>query len=323
MNFFAQIGIGLLVNIVTSATAGSQAPQFQAMQMQQTQSLQRMRESIQQRSMEMEKLFEEPSQKLKLDADLPKFPQETFDSFQSMQYKNFLERENFVNDMNSKLNSMKEDFFNNNHCETTVDNQGKLKVALDENGKPMVKEGAEDAAGKEARINWENSKRSSLEEMNSQQRVRFQQEERRNLETFLQANKFDLGNPAIQAEIQKMVLLSQKKQLRLQREQDIAQRKVDLPTDQMVSFVDESMEKLGKMEEEHQSVEENSSEAVEIASYRASLEAAFAAQRQKLNETKQEEAFLKKPVFNQTPDLMSQLPPNIGDALVSIGIYSL
>ena len=91
----------------------------------------------------------------------------------------------------------------------------------------------------------------------------------------------------------------------------------------MTGFVDESMDKLAGIEEEHQNMEENSSGAGVISSYRASLEAAFAAQRQKLNETKQEEAFLKKPVFNQAPDIMSQLPPTIGDALMSMGIYSL
>jgi hypothetical protein len=257
----------------------------------------------------------------------PRFPVSAGDRLREMLFAHLAARENFTNELSAKLLDMKEQFFESFHYESTPDQEGKEQVVLDQSGRPQLAHGRENPMQRAARQDYETVLQQAYGDKHAGEKEKFIKEERQQLTNFLQMHKYDLGNPAVQAELQRMILLTQKKALKLQQSQEEESWKLTLPTEEMYTFVDDEAKKLRDMEEKQREVEDGSQEARELIMYQEELNMMLKEERQKAQSQEKDEVFLKGPgAFLKPPTapaLSTVLPPYLTEALYNMGIYSL
>ncbi len=257
----------------------------------------------------------------------PAYPESSMDRLRNMMAAHNAEREEFTNGLNSKLQDMKDNFFESHSYESMVGQDGKNHVAIYQDGKPRLNDQKETAEGKLARQEYEHFSSEELKGKQSVEKETFLKEEKQQVQNFLQNNRNELGNPAVQNELQKMILLTQKKGPKIQSDQEVEKLKVDLPTEEMKQFVDQEAQKLQEMEKKHQNVEDASQEARELIMYQEEMNSFLKDEKEKLQFAEKDEVFLKGPQEflkpPQPPSLASLLPPYLTEALFNMGIYSI
>jgi hypothetical protein len=257
----------------------------------------------------------------------PSFPGSAMDRLRNIMFSHMASREDATNELANKLLLMKEEFFESHSFETMIGENGKPQVVLDENGKPKILQGKENPLQQAARQEFEAVSKDGMNETHANEKESFLKEEKQQIQTFLQTHRNDLGNPAVQVELQKMILLTQKKALKLQKDHEEESWKVDLPTEDMKAFVDEEGQKMRHMEKEQKDIEDASQEARELIMYQEELNTLAREERDKQQTRDKDEVFLKGPsAFLKPPpppSLSEALPPYLTEALYNMGIYSV
>jgi hypothetical protein len=257
----------------------------------------------------------------------PSFPESSMDRLRNMMCNHSAEREEFGNEMGQKLKNMKDGFFESHSFESVMGQDGKPHVTLDQNGKPNLLAQPENPEARVAREEFENYNKTVLTEKQATEKETFLHDEKQQIQNFLQANRNDLGNPSIQGELQKMLLLTQKKGLKIQQDQEAEHMKIDLPTEDMKLFVDDETKKLREMEKKHQNVEDASQEARELIMYQEQVNEFIKDEKEKNQFAEKDEVFLKGPQAflkpQEPPSLAKVLPPYLTEALYNMGIYSI
>jgi hypothetical protein len=257
----------------------------------------------------------------------PPFPGSAMDRLRNLMFSHMAAREDGANELANKLLLMKEQFFESHSLETMIGENGKPQVVLDEHGKPRIMEGRENPPQQVARQEYEAAAKDNLNEKHASEKESFLKDEKQQIQTFLQTHRSDLGNPAVQAELQKMILLTQKKALKLQKDHDEESWKVDLPTEEMKAFVDEEGQKLRHMEDEQKNIEDASQDARELIMYQEEVNTLAKEERENQHTKERDEVFLKGPsAFLKPPpppSLSEALPPYLTEALYNMGIYSV
>ncbi|MBI2266141.1 MAG: hypothetical protein HYU64_13365, partial [Armatimonadetes bacterium] len=250
----------------------------------------------------------------------PSFPQTAASRLHQMQMDHLAQREAFIKDAGAELEQMKSSFYEDHHLEV-LEKDGKPQVSLDAQGKPVVKEGKETPVQKTVRMEYETQRKEEVKEKQRVERDRVQTEDRKGITDFMEANRRNLSDPTIQNELQKMILLTQKKQLKLQREHDLEYNRAGLPTAQMVALVNETGDALSKMEEDHLRIEEATPEAAQIRKYHEDITQFLHEQRSFLGQQAQEEAIIdpRKISFN-LPKPEDQLPFYMVQDLQDLGV---
>jgi hypothetical protein len=330
MMFIAQMGLGLLANLVTQSQGNALNSQRGQQLLAQTRQM--MNEGAHLAHEQVAHPWDQRTAYQPFEVDAPPFPDQAAQNLSQMQQDNTSERTAFMDDTKDALRDMKDGFFAMNHLETTEETtpQGEVRqqVALDDEGKPQVKTGPENDSQKVAREDFESNTKQHLEEKHEAQRDTFVKQERENVQTFLQNNKPDLGNPAVQAELQKMIMQSHKKALNLTRSQQEEMLKSDLYSPEQLEVADAKLGDLRQMEERHAQMEDDSPEAQELFQHQQDLAELLRQKRDEAKQMKLEEAFLKGPPrFAPAPDkevdVAEVLPPYLSNALYNMGIYSV
>ena len=232
----------------------------------------------------------------------------------------------FLDQFHQERNQMKEEFFKKNHYLTQKGPNGKEQVVL-KNGKPVIVLGKETPAQKVARHSFEATQKAQMFARHAAEKQQFVATQKQQLMTFLDSNKFQLHNPAVQGELSKLIMESKKKALNLQREHEEEFYKIDLPLKEMHQKVEEKLAAYRRLEEEHRRREENSPEAKILAEYQQDLVALLDAKRAEARERKKAEMFLQDPrkMLKNPPkqDLATVLPMNLVVALEAFGINQL
>lgn len=319
MMIFAQLGLGLLANLVASANK----PNYDAQQQQLQQTLNDTNQAA------LRDVFGPPRNPVELDDEAPPFPNDAADRLNDRQQKNADVRQTFLDDTRSELEEMKTGFFEDHHLETEQTPEGKERVALGEDGRPKPQPGKETPPQRVARETFERTGKEQLKQEHTTQRESFVKEERQQLTTFLQNHKPDLANPAVQSELQKMIMLSHKKAHGMQRKQEEEDLKFDLYSPEQVAHAEKKIGDLRQMEERHAAEEDSSPEAQELMNHQQDLAELLRQKREEARQTAMEEAFLKgKPKFptlsgDDEVDLATVLPPYLSNALYNMGIYEV
>lgn len=330
MMFIAQMGLGLLANLVSHSGNPMNNPQNQKAYANLKNSLNTAAHNSMQ---QVNHPWDQKTAFQPFEVEAPPFPDEAAQKLSQMQQDNASERTSFMDQTKDTLQDMKDGFFAFNHLETkeeaTPEGEVKQQVALDDQGKPQVKPGPETAEQKTVREEFETTKKEALEDKHETQRDTLVKEERENTQTFLQNNKPDLGNPAVQAELQKMIMLSHKKALNLTRQQQEETLKADLYAPEQLEVADAKLDDLRGMEERHAKMEDDSPEAQELFNHQQDLAELLRQKRDEAQRTKLEEAFLKGPprfsplANTKEVDVADVLPPYLSNALYNMGIYSV
>lgn len=256
----------------------------------------------------------------------PKFPTGATDRLRDMLFAHMAARENLTNELAGRLLDMKMQFFESLHYETAMGPDGKEQVLLDQNGQPQLMHGKENPGQMAARQDFEESLHLSLTDRQSSEKETFLKEERQQIQNFLHTHRNDLGNPAVQNELQKMILLTQKKALKLKQTQDEEGWKLDLPSEEMKAFVDEEARKLREMEEKQRGIEDGSQEARELIMYQEELNRMLKEEKEQARSQEKDEVFLKGPAEflkpPPPPPISEVLPPYLTEALYNMGIYA-
>lgn len=329
MMFIAQMGLGILANLVTQASSGGVNQQNQ-------QAMANFRKTLDETSRaalrQTESPFDHQVAFQPLEVEAPPFPDEAAQRLGNMQGEHASERASFMVETEDTLRDMKEGFFAFNHLEVTEEKtpegESRVQVAHDEHGKPLVKAGPETSQQRVAREEHESDTRSKLDEKHETQRESLVKSERENVQTFLANNKLDLGNPAVQGELQKMIMLSHKKAQALGRQQQEETLKFDLYTPEQLEVADARLGQLRDMEERHAELEDNSQEAQELLGHQQDLAELLRQKRDEVQREKLEQAFLNGPPRFTQPtdkevDVAEVLPPYLSNALYNMGIYSV
>lgn len=327
MMFLGQMGLGMLANLVgaSNLNGGNNAARNQ--------------EAMDDLRAEMNEAVESPYDPThststkgmlsQLGLNAPPFPDKAAQGLAQMQQNNYQARQEFMGNADKEMQEMKDNFFSFNHLETEENPEtGEHQVALSDDGKPQVADGGETPDQKTARTTYEDSKNDQLADSHQQQQDQFNQQERDNIQQFLQNNKPDLGNPAVQAELQRTLLQSQKKALNLSRDQQGELIKANLYTPEQNELADAQLGQLRQMEDEHAQMEDNSPEAGELYQHQQDLADLLRQKRDEAQQASLEEAFLKGPPrfsasSDKEIDVAEVLPPYLSHALYNMGIYSV
>ncbi len=286
-------------------------------------------QTMAQRSAEMDKMWEKPPtpKKLSFDFDVPDFPQEAGQKFEQLQNKQETERMTFLNKFQGEKAEIKDDFFSKNHYETKQGPDGKPQVAM-KDGKPVVQKGPEDPQQKVARQSFETTTKADMFAKHHGEKTEFVQQQKGEIMTFLDGNKFQLHNPGIQGELQKLVADGQKKALDIQNKHEKEFYKADLPpVDEVHEKVDKDLEQYRQLQQKQMEEQANSPAAKEMQNYQQDLVALLDAKREEARDQKRSEMFLMDPrkMMMNPPkeDMVTVLPMNLVVALEQYGITSL
>lgn len=315
MDFFTQMGLGLLMNIVGSIQQKSQMEKFREMQQQNLQTMQNVKF---QQSQAVGQTYEQPNLLPQLDFEVPPFPEKYAKNFQNTQLEQLAMRENFSNKFKADLFETKENYFRQNHYETK---DGSVSLRAD--GKPIVTDSGENSAQRTARLKYEQTLKQDLAQNHIDTKEKFLSQERSSMLAFLNDNVGNLANPIIQGEIQQRLIETQKKALKIAREQDEEIAKVDLPIAEMEGFLETNIRKLHQMEDEHFAMQQNSFEGKILKEYQDSLTNALTIKKEEIKDMIFEQDLLQKPAYYAKPDLAATIPPHLLDALAALEIYNL
>jgi len=312
MGALVQLGVGLLSNIFGGIQQRSAMEQFKTMQAQNSQMM------SPQNFNQMAQTYEQPDTMPVLDFQAPSYPQKDVSGLQSMQLNQLAERENFSNSLKSELNEMTSDYFKDNHYET---NDG--KVVLDSEKKPLVKTGSETASDTTARLKYEQGIKNDLTSQYQDAKDKLLGAERQKILTYLNSNKDALNNPSTQSEIQKMIVDTQKKSIKLARENDKACLLAELPTQKMMDFADEKLNQLYDMQDRHIQEQKDSKEGKAVEKYQDELASAYAKKREEIKEISFEQELLQGRRYDKDIDLAEVLPPQLTQSLAQLDIHTL
>lgn len=315
---FLNMGVGLLANMIGQASAQRQSESM----------AKQFRTTLNEEARTARQQLTDPF--ASLDLTTPPAPEKATQRLAQQQQTNTEERQTFVATTRDEMKEMKDSFFETRHLETE-DKGGKQEVICREDGKPVVAKGPENKEQRVAREGFETERREETSTKHEDQRQAFVKAEKEDLQAFLQQNKPDLANPAVQQELQKMVMQSHKKALDLTRKQLSEDLKLDAYSEEQLAVVDSKMDDLRQMEDRHALEEDNSQEAQELLGYQQDLAEMLRQKREEVKEQNQQEAFLKGPPrFNQSnqatdkeTDVAEVLPPYLSNALYNMGIYSV
>lgn len=308
MSLFLQLGIGLLMNVIGGMQRQSQMQKFKDMQQQSMQNMQNFKFQGQQA---MSQIYEQPNALPQLDFETPPFPQKSAQNFQDMQLEQLAQKENYINKFKADLYDMKGNYFKGNHYEF-------------KDGSPVIKDSGENSAQKTDRLKYEDTLKQDMTQKHLDSKQKFLTQEKQNMLSYLNSNADKLTSPIIQGEIQQRLLETQKKALKLDRQQDVEISKIGLPTAEMVSFLETNLEKFHQMEDEQLEVQQNSQEGKVLQKYQDDLANALSIKKEEIKDIIAEQDLLQQPAYRTTPDLASALPPHLFNALSSdLEIYDL
>ena len=258
---------------------------------------------------------------------LPEYPEAAFEKLNKMMQDNKDTRNSANQKFNRQLSEMKEKFFENYSYKTEKGEDGKPRLAKDEQGRPQLQQGKETFEQRVARQQHEASVSKSYSEYYNGVKENFLANEKQQIMQFLQTHRNELNNPTIQQELQKMLAESEKKAQKLKREIDSNMLELDLPDEEMRKFAREEKKKLYKMEDEHKKMEDSSAEAHELIMYQDQMNALAIEEKKKLKEASDDEVFIRKPEDllkpPAPPSLSELLPPYLVSALYNMGIYAI
>jgi len=248
-------------------------------------------------------------------------------NLENMQQNHESDKMAFLTKNQGEKNALKEEFFANNHLDTGKGPDGKSKV-LTQNGKPIVRSGKENAPQKMARMNFESQQKTQMFARHASEKTQFVQQQKGQLLTFLDGNKFQLHNPGIQGELQKIIADSQKKAIGIQERHELEFAKVDLPpVKEMANKVEADQQKYRDMIRKQMEEQKNSPGAMKLADYQQDLVTLLDSKRAEAREQKRAELFLRDPrkMLKNPPrqDLAAVLPMNMVIALEQFGINDL
>lgn len=273
-----------------------------------------------------------PKTKSTFDFDTPPFPEKNFGNLQQMQMKNAQARIDSTNKLQQEMHDMKNDFFGENHYETKEGPNGKPELAMNEHGQPQVAKGPEKPDQKMARLTFEQTKKAQLADTHSEQRQKFMQTEKEKVTEFLTKNREQLGNPAVQAELQRVVVDGKKKALQLQQSQEDERWRVDMPPSQeMANHMSQNLQQLHQMDNKNVEAEEQSPDAMAIMEHDQKVSAILGEQKENAKQGHKEEEFLKDPrkmfasaVASRAPiDVGDKLPGYLTNAVYELGVYQV
>ncbi len=258
---------------------------------------------------------------------LPEYPEAAFEKLNKMMEDNKQTRDSASQKLSRQLSDMKEKFFENYSYKTEKGEDGKPRVAKDEQGRPQLQQGKETFEQRIARQEHEASVSKSYSDYYTSVKENFLANEKQQIMQFLQNHRNELNNPTIQQELQKMLAESEKKAQKLKRDIDSQMLELDLPDEEMRKFAREEKKKLYKMEDEHKKMEDSSAEAHELIMYQDQMNALALEEKKKLKEASNDEVFLRKPEDflkpPAPPTLAEMLPPYLVSALYNMGIYAI
>ncbi|MHB2015498.1 MAG: hypothetical protein ACYCW6_00980 [Candidatus Xenobia bacterium] len=321
MNLLVQFGIGLL----TQAVAAQQTRQFQN----------QMAQNTQQFTAQYEPQFDAQQKELaaytygsryQLDDEAPPFPEEAANRLAMMQTNNSQQMESLSNAFLDKYAAMKDETLADNHLDTGDGPDGQPQVALNQQGQPTLSPGKETPQQATARQTYEDSTKSQLADKHGEQNKQFVQDQKEKVMTFLDQNKTDLNNPAVQSQLHQLLTDTHKKALKLTADQERETLKADAYTPEMAAAVDQHCNARQQMQEEHSQMEENSDEATQLYNHQQDLAELLRQRKDEANQAAQEEMFLKGPpsfAADQKTDVGKVLPPYLADALNGLGIYEI
>ncbi len=260
----------------------------------------------------------------------PPYPETAHKNLQRLQEGHQQQRQQFGQNLKQQVADMKQEFFSKNHYATKPGADGKLQVALNDQGQPMVEPGPEKAHHKEAREGFESKKRNDLNERQTAQKDTFLRDEKANIQQFMQANAADLNNPAIQAQLQQLIVTTQKKAFQLQQNHEDERWKDDLPPDsEMVATVEGGLSQMRAMEEQQARVEENSQEMKDMMEHEQTIAAMLSEQKELAKSQREDETFLQDPrkmmasAGQASNDFSQVLPGYLTNALYNMEIYEI
>lgn len=270
------------------------------------------------------------TQRFQWDFDPPPYPESAHQNLQRMQEEHQQQRNQLGANLKQQVDDMKQEFFANNHYEIKPGPDGKPEVALNEQGQPNVQKGPEQPEHREARESFEGNKRNALAQRQSTEKDQFLTDQRQNVQNFLQANAAALDNPAVQAQLQQLIVTTQKKAFQLQQNHEDERWKDDLPPDsEIAATVEGGLAQMRNLEQQQAQTEENSPDMKDMMDHEQSLAAMLTEQKELARSQKEDTSFLQDPrkmmaSSNQVnPDFSQVLPSYLTNALYNMEIYEI
>lgn len=270
------------------------------------------------------------TQRFQWDFEPPPYPEQAHQNLQRMQEEHQMQRNQFGANLRQQVDDMKQEFFANNHYETRPGPDGKPQVALNEHGQPNVQKGPETAEHREARQAFEGDKRAALTQRQTAEKDSFLQDQRQNVQQFLAQNGAALENPAVQAQLQQLIVTTQKKAFQLQQNHEDERWKDDLPPDsEIAATVDNGLAQMRTMEQQQAQAEESSKDMKEMMEHEQTLAAMLGEQKELARSQKEDNSFLQDPrkmmasAGQVNPDFSQVLPGYLTNALYNMEIYEI
>jgi hypothetical protein len=191
--------------------------------------------------------------------------------------------------------------------------------------------GAESADHRAVRESYEADKRLSLANKHADQLDQFTKAEADKCKNFLKDNMANLHDPAVQAELQKMIVAGKKKSLKIQQDHEEERWKSDMPpTEEIQGQVEMGMSSLRDMEKRHVEAEERSPDHQQILDYNQEFAAAAAEEKNVIQAKKSDENFLLDPrkmmgMLTEPPKQRFDqvLPGHLTHSLFQLGVYEV
>ena len=259
------------------------------------------------------------------------YPDKAFDNLHKMQTGNLSEKMGLESNLRKDFGELKNNFFKDNHFKTEFGAQGKGQVLLDDSGKPQVMKGPESADHKAVRESFESQNRLQLANKHAEQLDQFTKAEAEKCKAFLQNKAAHLTDPAVQNELQKMIVEGKKKSLKMQQDHEEERWRADMPPDAEI----ESQLQLGlsskrEMENRHVEAEEKSPDHQKILDYNMEFAAATAEEKNVINAKKSDDNFLLDPrkmmAMASAPPKQrfdEVLPGHLTESLFQLGVYQV
>ena len=224
------------------------------------------------------------------------YPEQAYKNLNQMQQKHLGERHQIEGKLRQDFGKMKDSFFKDNHYETQFGAQGKGRVVTGQDGKPLPRQAPESPQQQAVRKHFESSQRLALADKHGKQMDGLVKQEAGKVKGFLGENAALLGDAGVQQELQKMIVTSKKKALKLQQDQDEERWRTDMPpTKEIQEAVGVGLQEVRQMEARHLAAEELSPDHQMILDYEKDFAAAMADERARAAAMKDENQFLMDP----------------------------
>lgn len=224
------------------------------------------------------------------------YPEQAYKNLNHLQKNNMKQRMGKESQIRQDFNKAKNEFFKKNHYDTEFGSQGKGRLLLDQSGKPKVKPGPETPQHQLVRQHHESSERLRLADKHGKQMDNLTKQEAAKAKSFLGENAALLADAGVQAELQKMIVSSKKKALKLQQDQDEERWKSDMPpTKEIQEMVEMGLQDMRQMEQQHVESELQSPDHQAILDYEREFAAAVAEEKTRLAGQRRDDNFLMDP----------------------------